>query len=71
MTQSKSSTPCFNCSERSIGCHAVCPKYAEYAKRNEKMKQIDRDERLMDTICYNMTMEASKRRKKRKNVRHE
>lgn len=71
MVQGKKSTPCYQCSERSIGCHALCPKYAEYSARNEIAKRKDHDEKLMDTICYNMAVEASKRRKKRKNLRHE
>ncbi len=31
-------SPCFNCEERELGCHATCPKYAKYRHVCEVIK---------------------------------
>ena len=31
--------PCKNCPDRELGCHATCPKYAEYANEQEAVRQ--------------------------------
>lgn len=30
--------PCMGCTERAVGCHSTCPKYAEYQVEWEKFK---------------------------------
>ena len=31
-------TPCFDCTERFVGCHSKCDKYAEWQKNHQKRK---------------------------------
>ena len=31
--------PCFNCEERTSECHAICERYQQYAKENEKKRE--------------------------------
>ena len=31
---------CYNCTERHVGCHSTCEKYAEYQKELEKGKKL-------------------------------
>lgn len=33
---------CKNCTERYVGCHAVCEKYKEFQKRNEELNAKQR-----------------------------
>lgn len=62
-------SPCYNCSSREIGCHALCSRYAEYAEKNEEIKKREHNKRIMDTICYKMATDAARRRKKRKHLK--
>lgn len=41
-------TPCKNCTERQIGCHSVCPRYAEYKEAHEAAKQELREIKALD-----------------------
>ena len=35
----KPQSPCKDCKEREVGCHAACKKYAGYCKELESWKQ--------------------------------
>ena len=62
------SNPCYNCSDREIGCHSRCWKYQTAYAENEARKAQIREKAALDTIVYQMNVEASKKRKRRKNV---
>ena len=32
-------SPCLNCIDREIGCHAHCQRYKEYSNKNNEQKQ--------------------------------
>jgi len=61
--------PCYRCSTRSVGCHAVCPEYAARHAENEARKAAYREKYAIDTVVYEINRDASKRRKRRKNIR--
>lgn len=35
----KPQSPCLGCKERAVGCHADCPRYAEYRNELDDWKQ--------------------------------
>lgn len=42
---------CLGCTDRCVGCHATCSKYAEWSKEHHKQKDIEYNNRYMDT-CF-------------------
>ena len=62
------SNPCYNCSDRDIGCHSRCDRYKATYAENEARKAAIREKAALDTIVYQMNVEASKKRKRRKNL---
>ena len=34
----KANAPCRDCSDRTVGCHATCEKYAKYKKDMDKLR---------------------------------
>lgn len=64
----KKSNPCYNCSDRSVGCHAECPKYQAKRAEDEERNSAIRKKQALDNIVYQMNVEASKKRKRRKNL---
>lgn len=64
----KKLNPCYNCSDRSVGCHAECQKYQVKRAEDEAKKAEIRKKQTLDNVVYSMNVEASKKRKRRKNV---
>lgn len=62
------SNPCYSCLDREVGCHSRCEKYQTVHAENEARKAAIREKAALDTIVYQMNVEASKKRKRRKNV---
>lgn len=40
------SSGCYDCKERCIGCHSVCPKYAEYKLYLQRIRERKEKERF-------------------------
>lgn len=38
--------PCKDCTERHIGCHSECEKYARFCAENEKRKELQRRDKM-------------------------
>ena len=60
---------CLNCSDRTVGCHALCPDYKARSAQNDARKASLREKYELDSIVYEINRDASKRRKQRKNLR--
>ena len=60
---------CYHCSDREVGCHALCPYYKKRSAENEKRKAEEREKYVMDNIIYEMSKDAAKKRKRRINVK--
>jgi len=41
----KPQSPCKDCKEREVGCHAACKRYASYSKELEEWKQTVKAEK--------------------------
>lgn len=59
---------CYNCTERAVGCHSTCEKYAEFAKRTrehgrERFENMTK-EKIADDYLYRW-FEKNKRRRRR------
>ena len=39
MTFRESEIPCFKCTERYVGCHGKCDRYASYVSEKEEQKK--------------------------------
>ena len=37
---SKLNTPCYGCTDRSVGCHSECDAYRDYQKRNAERHKV-------------------------------
>ena len=59
---------CLNCSDRTVGCHALCPDYKARSAENEARKAVIRDKYALDNIVYEINRDSTKRRKRRKNL---
>lgn len=57
--------PCLNCTERHIGCHADCERYAEAIAKQQAAKSKEREQKML----WGDEMERVRRIYK-KNVRH-
>lgn len=38
----RTTSPCFNCSDRSMGCHSICEKYTDWKAEHEAKREIER-----------------------------
>lgn len=69
MVMTQKSNPCYNCSERRVGCHAECEKYlAKYAE-NEARKAALREKTELDMLCYMMYCDSTNKRKRKRNLK--
>ena len=41
-------SPCKNCEDRVVGCHANCKSYIDWAKEHNEAKEKDRKEKIVD-----------------------
>lgn len=59
--------PCKGCSERIVGCHSTCEKYAEFTKENSKlrreMKAMAREEYQANNYAVDAVYRATRNRK--------
>lgn len=39
---------CLGCTDRYVGCHATCSKYAEWSKEHHKQKDIEYNNRCKE-----------------------
>ena len=60
---------CLNCSDRTIGCHSLCPHYKARSAQNEARKAAFKEQYALDAIVYEVNRDSTKRRKRRKNIR--
>lgn len=45
-------TPCLNCKDRKVGCHAECRKYIEYAENRERERKKIRREKEYENLKF-------------------
>ena len=53
-------TGCKNCSDRTVGCHINCERYAEFVSANEAVKQAKIHENLKEGIAAEHGIRAGK-----------
>lgn len=63
-------SPCFNCPDRSPGCHDPerCERWAEYAAACQELR--DRRQDYMKTWCFESGRDRSRTQKLRNQQRH-
>ena len=68
-----SSNPCFQCTDRKVGCHSTCSKYIEYVEENQKRKEAISKSKIADAVAktYNKSKHAQSQQKIRENYRKE
>nr|DAG76635.1 MAG TPA: hypothetical protein [Caudoviricetes sp.] len=49
--------PCYGCSKRGVGCHAICPDYKEFLGENEKRKEENRKHCAYNDVLYSYKKE--------------
>ena len=42
---------CYNCAERTVGCHSTCEKYAAFAEETKKRRQEKFDSKTPEKIA--------------------
>jgi hypothetical protein len=55
MMTSRVLSPCYKCSDRSVGCHSVCERYKQYRKEVDKIREQYRHDRNLDYTEYQKT----------------
>lgn len=50
--------PCYNCPDRTLGCHGQCERYAEYRTECDRIKAI----RKVESDTNDAILEARRRR---------
>jgi hypothetical protein len=53
--------PCFNCSNRSMTCHAECEQYLLYKREHESQCQTIRKQKEKEEIINGMVFDGMKR----------
>ena len=59
-------SPCKDCSDRYLGCHAECIKYIDFKQRSEVVKQMIADEKTFEANFYSVKRKAGIRSLKKK-----
>lgn len=54
---------CYNCSERSIGCHGMCKDYMEEVNKNEKLKKEINEKKQMENAFVDLKKQAQRNMK--------
>ena len=58
-------SPCRSCPDSAMGCHAICPKYAEFHTKNDQ----DRMKRHMNQLVTSTLIEGARRVERTKYAR--
>ena len=45
-------TPCYGCTERRVGCHSSCEKYAQYRAWVDKKHEEEYKIKAMEDVYY-------------------
>lgn len=53
-------SPCKDCVDRHIGCHARCERYATYKAKNAQIKEARHVEAIKDTVDTKQRLERKK-----------
>lgn len=59
-------SPCKGCTDRCVGCHSKCEKYAEFKAELERLKSIARKDEILVNYERNRAEEARERARKRR-----
>ena len=62
----KENNPCYNCTERCIGCHSKCEKYQSWSAAHIAQQQKIRSEQEKDNLYRSYIAETSARNNKRR-----
>lgn len=57
-------SPCLDCADRHLGCHADCGRYLDFKNKSEEFKQIINDVKDKENLAF--SYEISDKRKKMK-----
>lgn len=60
---------CKDCTERSLGCHSRCAKYAEYRKKIDMLNKFRRNEKIRDTLEMQRTINIANVHAKKQQAR--
>lgn len=52
--------PCKNCTDHRPHCHSSCERYAEYCKDNERLRELEQDEKAMRGYQHETKMRLRK-----------
>ena len=62
-------TPCYNCPDRHLKCHAHCERYLEYAKECQAVRDMRMKYAIEANDKFESIQRAQKRRRNRRNMR--
>lgn len=55
-------SPCYKCTDRVLGCHSTCEKYAEFKEQNDAYKKKSYEHRGLDIVLENGQYRRAKTR---------
>lgn len=59
-------SPCKDCEDKYIGCHADCEKYIEYTKRQKELKKKVDAERRINSVYIDRKVQSNVKKEKKK-----
>ena len=58
-------SPCLDCKERYVGCHATCAAYLDYAAERKEISIARQTSRIYNDYQNDLTVKINKKRRKR------
>ncbi len=58
-------SPCFECEERKVGCHAECVRYLEWRKKKDEQNEAVKAEKISSNLFSHAAWLMKKARQKK------
>lgn len=52
---------CYNCENRTVGCHTICEEYLKFVQENEKRKAVIRKEKDLTYAAISFELRGRER----------
>jgi len=65
----KPNSPCLDCSDRQLGCHATCGRYFDFKNKSEEFKQLVSDIKTKEDLAISYEVNDMRKKKKRRGIK--
>lgn len=62
-------SPCLDCSDRQLGCHATCERYMAFKNQSDEFKQLVSDIKAKEDLAISYEVNDMRKKKKRRGIK--